>query len=167
MKGRDRCGASERKLRRDGASKLFQLPLDTEARAGRTAAGHQGPEAVGVGHLGGSSTTLRDSDDERPPITTGRALFVTQAEARAQLKLLWKNDGEGCDALLGSIVCTSQKNDDKAADKFFLDVLGVPPPRFRPAQTVGGVLAEHPQNVVLGKALLLSKQDPAPEGRRF
>ena len=38
-----------------------------------------------------------------------------------------------------------QKNDDKAADKFFLDVRD-PPPRFRPAQTGGGVLAEHPQN---------------------
>ena len=34
----------------------------------------------------------------------------------------------------------------------------MPPPRFRPAQTVGGVLAEHPQNVVLGKVLLLSQQ---------
>ena len=62
------------------------------------------------------------------------------------------------------MVCTSQKNDDKAADKFFLDVLGVPPPRFRPAQTVGGVLAEHPQNVVLGKVLLLSKQIRALKG---
>ena len=40
----------------------------------------------------------------------------------------------------------------------------MPPPRFRPAQTVGGVLAEHPQNVVLGKVLLLSKQIRALKG---
>ena len=50
--------------------------------------------------------------------------------------------------------------------------MAVPPPRFRPAQLVGGVMAEHPQNVTLSRVLLLSenirklgapKEEDAPE----
>ena len=34
---------------------------------------------------------------------------------------------------------------------FFFDVLLVPPTRFRPPQTVGDIVAEHPQNTHLAK----------------
>ena len=160
-----------RKKLSDGTARrsCFQLPW---TRSTRRTKGYKvsRPRRLlvqGTFHGGVFDDSSSDSDDERPPITTGRALFVTQAEARAQLELLWKNDGEGCDALLGSIVCTSQKNDDKAADKFFLDLLGVPPPRFRPAQTVGGVLAEHPQECCIRQSATVEQADPRPEGRRL
>ena len=156
----DRCGASERKLRRDGASKLFQLPLDAKHAHDERLQGIKAPKAVGARTPNGVFDDSSGSDNDGAPKqdVTSRALYVTSAEARAQLRLLWKNDGESCEALLGAVACRPRINDGKGANKFFLEVLGVPPPRFRPAQTVGGVLAEHPQNVVLGKVLLLSQQ---------
>ena len=36
---------------------------------------------------------------------------------------------------------------------FFVYLLAVPPPRFRPPSVVGGITAENPQNVQLAKVL--------------
>ena len=86
-----------------------------------------------------------------------RELFLTCSEAATQLELLWKHDGLALDALLGADMCRADAGDPGTFEIFFLRVMAVPPPRFRPAQLVGGVMAEHPQNVTLSRVLLLSE----------
>jgi len=148
----DRCGAAARKLRRDGAAKLFAQPLSAKAAAR--------DRALGVKKQRAAASPLDDDSDSSDASSEGepdeRELFVTAEEARAQLRLLWKADGAACDGLLGACVCRPGGTD--GAEKFFLDVVAVPAPRFRPAQTVGGTLAEHPQNTVLSKALILNRE---------
>ena len=54
----DRCGASERKLRRDGASKLFQLPLDAKHVQDERLQGIKAPKAVGSRDISGGLRRL-------------------------------------------------------------------------------------------------------------
>ena len=51
-----------------------------------------------------------------------------------------------------------EEDENEGYKLFFLEVVGVPPPRFRPAQEVGGTIAEHPQNVYLSKVLGLANK---------
>jgi DNA-directed RNA polymerase I subunit RPA1 len=47
---------------------------------------------------------------------------------------------------------------------FFVSVLAVPPPRFRPAAVIGGVTAENPQNVQLTKVMSIASKIRGMQG---
>ena len=164
------CGAAQRKIRKDGATKFFQQPLDQRSARGDLALGIRPPKSAhasakkikrpGLDDLASSDDDSSDDDQELGGAflqsQEKRELFLTCSEVMKQLMLLWKHDGLALDALLGVDLCAKGAGDAGGYRKFFLEVMAVPPPRFRPAQLVGGVMAEHPQNVTLSKVLTLS-----------
>ncbi|KAH8066040.1 hypothetical protein JL722_435 [Aureococcus anophagefferens] len=165
------CGAAQRKIRKDGATKFFQQPLDQRSARGDLALGIRPPRSAhasakkikrpGLDDLASSDDDSSDDDQELGGAflqsQEKRELFLTCSEVMKQLMLLWKHDGLALDALLGVDLCATGAGDAGGYRKFFLEVMAVPPPRrFRPAQLVGGVMAEHPQNVTLSKVLTLS-----------
>ncbi|KAG0150353.1 hypothetical protein CROQUDRAFT_58307 [Cronartium quercuum f. sp. fusiforme G11] len=83
--------------------------------------------------------------------------MILAEEARAHLRLLFKNEHEICNLLYvghGPAMHSKGLNSSPAtADMFFLDVVAVPPTRFRPAAVMGGQTLEAPQNLLLGGVL--------------
>jgi DNA-directed RNA polymerase I subunit RPA1 len=88
--------------------------------------------------------------------------MMTPEEARHHLRLLFQNEQEICSLIYGSHgplptahMEEMSSKDRKAgkghvkADTFFLDVVLVPPSRFRPAASLGDMLFESPQNELL------------------
>lgn len=85
-------------------------------------------------------------------------------ECRAHLRRLFANEAVMCSLLFGRhgffapLVSHPVANYPAiislaSADIFFLDVLPVPPTRFRPPAKMNGALFEHPQNELLAKVL--------------
>ncbi|CAN0464884.1 unnamed protein product, partial [Ascophyllum nodosum] len=95
-------------------------------------------------------------------------------EVELQMQLLWKNEyktlhlvfssgkglvyGEEDANGLESAIQGASGEFGSGYRLFFLRDLAVPPPRFRPPMDMGGVVAEHPQNVHLTKILGLNEK---------
>ncbi|QRW08992.1 DNA-directed RNA polymerase III subunit C5 [Ceratobasidium sp. AG-Ba] len=82
---------------------------------------------------------------------------VPPDEARAHLRRLFSNEPSLTTLIYGrhGPFARSQPSKRKAdADMFFLDVLPVPPTRFRPPAKLGDSVFEHPQNELLAKVLV-------------
>jgi DNA-directed RNA polymerase beta' subunit len=104
-----------------------------------------------------------DRDEQLPRTVSGKLKtkrgrnerLMTPEEARAHLRRLFRNEATICSLLFGihgpSASCGTKSH--PSADVFFLDVLSVPPTRFRPPARIGETLFEHPQNELLVKAL--------------
>ncbi len=71
-----------------------------------------------------------------------------------QLKRLWKNEGILADLLWGQH--RDPKSNLPGYHTFFLNVVVVPPSRFRPAKSMGGMILEHHQTTLLSKILKLA-----------
>jgi DNA-directed RNA polymerase I subunit RPA1 len=90
-------------------------------------------------------------------------------EVRAHLRRLFKNEPVICSLVYGrhgsSVPATKDGKPPTAfdlpkavADIFFMEVVPVPPTRFRPASKMGEMLFENPQNTLLQKVLTASSQ---------
>ena len=91
-------------------------------------------------------------------------------EARAHLRLLFKNEpvvtsllygGHGPFARTLNVANPATPNQSinaplASADMFFMDLVPVPPTRFRPAAKMGEIVFENPQNELLSKILTTS-----------
>ena len=70
-----------------------------------------------------------DDEDQRPTKSAGSQTFLTATELREHMRRLWFNDK----ALLRHLYKALSLNvTDMSTDIFFLDVIPVPPSRFRP-----------------------------------
>ncbi|KAG1833461.1 hypothetical protein EV424DRAFT_1479615 [Suillus variegatus] len=82
---------------------------------------------------------------------------IAPEECRAHLRLLFHNCPEICSLIFGRHGPFSPLNAAglslASADMFFMEVIPVPPTRFRPPATMGETLFEHPQNELLAKIL--------------
>jgi len=167
------CGAWGRKLRREGHSKIFvcapsnrALRLDAEqgidSRFKFTASYCQDtltPEPVvddgDKSHGKGSAKDDLDEDEDEASMDVAGNLgevYIDQAEVKAQLTLLWRKCGSVMEAALGDASPLTGDRSD-GFQKFFLEIVLVPPTRFRPSQKIGDITAEHPQTTTLQKVL--------------
>lgn len=84
--------------------------------------------------------------------------MILAEDARAHLRRLFCNEREICDLLYGTHGPANHRSGQPPspanADMFFLDVVSVPPTRFRPAAVMGGQTLEAPQNLLLGAILM-------------
>ncbi|PLW50103.1 hypothetical protein PCANC_05569 [Puccinia coronata f. sp. avenae] len=103
-----------------------------------------------------------DQDDENTQKDKGNKAskqveqMMLAQEARAHLRRLFMNEPEICGLLYGSrspALKSRLQQSPASADMFFLDVVPVPPSRFRPAAIMGGVTLESPQNQLLTQIL--------------
>lgn len=93
--------------------------------------------------------------------------FMPPIEVELQMQLLWKKEHKVLDLVFaaGRSNGSSGNGNANGVDSnggaqgevgggyrlFFMRVIAVPPPRFRPPMDMGGIVAEHPQNVHLTK----------------
>lgn len=96
--------------------------------------------------------------------------MMTADEARKHLRLLFENEREICSLVYGTHGPLPSRNikeaqasrrgskgvADVSPDMFFLDVVTVPPSRFRPAASMGDMLFESPQNELLSNVVSIS-----------
>ncbi|OAV98230.1 hypothetical protein PTTG_00291 [Puccinia triticina 1-1 BBBD Race 1] len=108
------------------------------------------------------TSNSEDSDDNDVPQDKGTKAskqterMMLAQEARAHLSQLFINEPELCGLLYGPRYPALQSHRQQAsasADMFFLDVVPVPPSRFRPAAMMGGMTLESPQNQLLTQIL--------------
>ena len=69
--------------------------------------------------------------------------YVNPIEVRDHLRLVWKNSKSFLKAVFGASL-SSSCSDFNSSDMFFLDVVAVPPSRFRPVGIFYIILAEVP-----------------------
>jgi DNA-directed RNA polymerase beta' subunit len=83
--------------------------------------------------------------------------IMAPEECRAHLRLLFKTEEELCSLIFGRHGPLSPVNarglSVASADMFFMEVLSVPPTRFRPPARMGETLFEHAQNELLTRLL--------------
>ncbi|KAG8893909.1 hypothetical protein FRC00_009828, partial [Tulasnella sp. 408] len=83
--------------------------------------------------------------------------LIVPEEARAHLRRLFDNEHTLCSLMFGphgSLAPIDGHGVSPAsADMFFVEVVAIPPSRFRPPAERMGQLMEHPQNTQLGKVL--------------
>lgn len=120
---------------------------------------------------------MSDAGDEKNPLpnlpkaANGRVKtkrgrnerVITPAECRAHLRRLFYNEAAMCALIFGrhgpfSPLSTDRGFSYASADMFFMDVILVPPIRFRPPAKMGETFFEHPQNELLGNIVRTSYQ---------
>ncbi len=83
--------------------------------------------------------------------------LLAPEEVRAHLRRLFRKEATICSLIYGRQGPYAQVNRDglspASADVFFIELMVVPPTRFRPAMKMGEQLFEHPQNELLNKIL--------------
>ncbi|KAJ3105589.1 hypothetical protein HDU97_007931 [Phlyctochytrium planicorne] len=75
-----------------------------------------------------------------------RARYLSSVEVRAHLRVLWRREKILFDLLYGSSTKSSASRTSSCDNMFFLDVVAVPPNKFRPASKMGDMIYEDPQN---------------------
>eukprot|EP00633_Aureoumbra_lagunensis_P007524 CAMPEP_0197308692 /NCGR_PEP_ID=MMETSP0891-20130614/7125_1 /TAXON_ID=44058 ORGANISM="Aureoumbra lagunensis, Strain CCMP1510" /NCGR_SAMPLE_ID=MMETSP0891 /ASSEMBLY_ACC=CAM_ASM_000534 /LENGTH=1612 /DNA_ID=CAMNT_0042793255 /DNA_START=472 /DNA_END=5310 /DNA_ORIENTATION=+ len=150
------CGAAKRNIKRLGHTRFCVLPpseksmrLDAELGLDTRFKSAQ------------KDTMESDEDDDLSELGDQEPakdeLLLDAEEVRAQLAMLWQNCSSSMEAALGDIY-NLVGNKSMNYLRFFLDVILVAPPRFRPAQTIGQVTAEHPQNIALQRILKIKQR---------
>ncbi|KAI9145358.1 hypothetical protein BKA69DRAFT_1050972, partial [Paraphysoderma sedebokerense] len=135
----------EERIKRDGA-KAF---LSTEANVKRS-----------------KKTTIssaNDSSNRSPSVEEGKAIntYLSPLTVRAHLKLLWYNESSLLDLIYNPFGASVEIFDSlnkqcvraTSCDMFFLEVVAVPPGKFRPPSVMGDMKFDHPQNHYLNEVL--------------
>ncbi len=101
--------------------------------------------------------------------------YLPPYEINLQMRMLWEQKGALVTLIYGALsnsaaaTPTSPRPQD-GWTRFFLQLVPVIPPRFRPPGTIGEMQFEHPQNIYLEQILRLSEslafRDPASLEKR-
>ena len=165
------CGGTSPKLRKDGFTKIYQRPLSKRDRIAlksrrvriKSAMETMADEGKEEGELSSeeeakeASESEADSEDEEGGTRRRKApaasdKYLAPLEVEAQMRLLWENNGDALNFIWARAFTATGPRSDVPGDTwrlFFLRTVLVPPSRFRPPSMVGGILAEHPQNLQL------------------
>jgi DNA-directed RNA polymerase I subunit RPA1 len=84
--------------------------------------------------------------------------YLTPLEVQEYLRLLWEQEQEMLDHLFGAPKLENARKTGKVVRKssfmqFFMDVIPVPPTRFRPMSRMGDKVFDHPQNGYLNEII--------------
>lgn len=88
-----------------------------------------------------------------------RERIMVPEEVRAHLRRLFDEEARLCSLIWGRhgpLSLTTTTSLSTSADMFFMEVLPVPPTRFRPPARMNDSIMEHPQNTLLTKVLQTS-----------
>lgn len=99
----------------------------------------------GANHALVSNDTTQASSDQ---------YYMHPGEVRAQCQMTWEHHGPLLSLFLfGSNAAKSPKSEKDSYNVFFVQAIAVPPSRFRPPMTTGGMTVEHGQNQYLAQVL--------------
>ncbi|EGG03566.1 uncharacterized protein MELLADRAFT_75289 [Melampsora larici-populina 98AG31] len=164
----ERCRAYACRMRKDGHTKIMEFSLASKQADIHRAMELHRPDVLALARR--NSNQIYEGEDEGAmdldtPNDTASGTkkkqverMILAEEARAHLRLLFQNESEICDLLYDThgpaMQKENQSNSSATADMFFLDVIAVPPTKFRPAAVMGGQTLEAPQNLLLGAILM-------------
>lgn len=135
----------------------MEIDEDPERSSGESS-DESGSEATAVDDDGDPEAALPKSASGQVKGMRGRNERVLSAdEVRAHLRLLFSKEPVMCNLLYGRHGSPNAPS-VPIADMFFMDVLPVPPTRFRPAAKMGDELFENAQNSLLSAVLATSKR---------
>ncbi|XP_069127871.1 DNA-directed RNA polymerase I subunit RPA1-like [Argopecten irradians] len=92
-----------------------------------------------------STTMLEEVEEETVKFDSSEQTYISPSQARDHLRLLWKQDK----VILKYLFHSLSKTADDSPDIFFLQVIPVPPSRFRPVSMMNGRKFENPQTANL------------------
>ncbi|XP_022315529.2 DNA-directed RNA polymerase I subunit RPA1-like [Crassostrea virginica] len=97
-----------------------------------------------------------DDDDDDDELVSGKQIYVTSADVRDHLRQVWQKDQQVLRCLYHFL---SNSGSDYPTDAFFIEVVPVPPSKFRPISSLRDKKFENPQtmnlcNVLKGSALV-------------
>eukprot|EP00941_MAST-03F_sp_MAST-3F-sp1_P002846 g2846.t1 len=181
------CSAINSSLRKEGFLKIFRKKLAAkQQRQMRKLGMETSVSALQKSENGKGSLSLErgenesDNSDDNEEEKGVNQNYVPALEAIAQLRCLWQEESSIIHMIMKNVpvqladdssrtpfVPSSKSTEISGADQLFLRVLPVPPPRFRPAQVMGGEKYEHLQNVMLTKVLNLNYKLLGRESTRY
>jgi len=144
----ENCDACSPKIRQNNYSKIFQTALPDRARKSNRAHRIRLRPAASADAEAGSGS---DEEDDGAPRTDR---FMTALEVEAQVRATWTRSRVICGAAFGT-AHESAGAPGGGWTVFFLRVVAVPPPRFRPPMRMGGMSVEHAQNLALTRIMEL------------
>ena len=156
------------KYRKDGVVEIFQIALSTSAQA--TAVQRQAsvdqvsglkldiqtektekPNGPQDGGDAASGDEMQVDSTENTPAKSHGNTFLSTACVREHMRALFTKESEILQLLFGG---SNFSDVNCVADMFFLDVLAVPPSRFRPPSVLNDVVYENGQNDHFSKILI-------------
>ncbi|KWU44120.1 DNA-directed RNA polymerase [Rhodotorula sp. JG-1b] len=178
----EHCGAYAHRLRKEGHTKVLEFSLVAKQKGTHRALGIKRPNVLRDARLEAQALAKRgqvngkvkmDQDEDAIGSTRGRQTerIVTPDEVRAHLRRLFSNHAELMSLIYAphgplakatasriprSVSAPAKLPSGRpvaSADIFFMDVVSVPPSRFRPAATMGDQVFENPQNSLLNNIL--------------
>ncbi|ODV90235.1 hypothetical protein CANCADRAFT_103917 [Tortispora caseinolytica NRRL Y-17796] len=138
------CGMFSPTYRKDGFSKIFELPLSPKQLSNNRARGIERENVLfdktsELGATDPSRLLKKAADGPR---------YVFSNEVYQHLSRLFQREHK-----ILSLVFRSPDNREPSSSMFFVDVISVPPNRFRPPSKMGDAIHEHVQNEVLTRIL--------------
>ena len=149
----ENCSAFSPKLRKEGFVKLFHEPLSEKLARQMDALGMPLRAAIDKGS--GMEDESDEAADDAEATSDGvkSATYLPPAEVQEQLRLLWENEA----GLLSLMFGLGSPDGFITGDKsFFVEVLPVPPARFRPPAMLNGQTIEHPHTAALQQILTIN-----------
>lgn len=122
------CSAPHRKVREEHQTKVFLKSLSSKQATSWTAAKRKEEAFQEITKMDDTTNILSDTNAENA--TKNKVL--TPLEARAHLRSMWANDPALLTAVFSSLGDETRFNSQFPSDLFFLEVIPVPPSRFRP-----------------------------------
>lgn len=98
------------------------------------------------------AVSLESRQPKQPPKKQTERIMPAE-ECRAHLRLLFLNEPEMCNLLYSAHGLPAEVDITSRADMFFVECLSIPPTRFRPASTMGGLTFENEQNSLFSAIL--------------
>ncbi|KNC79596.1 hypothetical protein SARC_08015 [Sphaeroforma arctica JP610] len=165
------CRGISPSLRKDGASKVFRLPLATKNKRSMEAKklkisipkyDEEGNEIVDKEKVFEAEDSDVDSDDgdgntvvPDKPVREDVQVYMSPVEVRSHIRKMWSLERRVMDLIFGSVRAGKGSSNKRVStgDMFFLSAVPVPPSKFRPASRMGEKTYENGQNVFFGNIL--------------
>lgn len=135
------CGGNSIKFRQDSGSKIFQKPLSLKQKSLMIARGKslQSLKYTNFKQKEAKEEALEFNDED---------LLLLPVQVAAHLYMMWEINSELLDLIYG-VYDSKLKKRVSSPDVFFIEVVPVPPNKFRPLSKMGDMTYEHPQNTHL------------------
>jgi DNA-directed RNA polymerase I subunit RPA1 len=167
------CRGQNPKFRKEGMHKIFQRSLSAKQNRQMKAKGLEF-ERLNIHATADFSKTTEEpvtviTEDGTVAVHSGgatveedvsehKARYLTPMEVKEHIERLWSKEKDFLDLMLGSPKSTRrpsahQSYRKSSPDIFFLEVVAVPPNRFRPLSKMNDKLFEHSQNIYLSEVL--------------
>lgn len=165
----ENCGGRSPTLRKESHSKIFEARMNQRDVDAMNVKGlrRQDPIFHGKGSSPAPETSAT-TESKSTTSTPSSSIFITPMQVKQHFRLLWEKEQPVLDLMFGTVKrvrvdvkksrCTPiakriRKIRVSSHEQFFLEVIAVPPSKFRPISRAGDKLYDHAQNGYLNEMI--------------